>query len=127
MQKSRTPWGGYALLLILVLAIFLVLSNVYKQQFNGLLSGFAPSCSMREYGATITVRAWSANDDCQRMMYGQDNFTGVIWRNMSATTIVEGDVACEMDINGRHVVVRGNSGNDGVIVCGMFDPLLPYR
>lgn len=121
MQKSRTPWGGYALLLILVLAIFFVLSNVYKQQFNGFLSSFAPSCSMREYGATITVRAWSANDDCERMEYGQDNFTGVTWHNMSATTIVEGDVACEMDIAGRHVVVRG-SGNDGAIVCSMFYP-----
>jgi hypothetical protein len=75
---------------------------------------------VREYGATITVRAWSANDDCQRMMYGQDNFTGVIWHNITPATTVDGPVACEMDINGRHVVVRG----DG-IVCDMFHPYVP--
>jgi hypothetical protein len=120
VQKSRTPWAGYAILLVLVLAILLVLSSVYKQQFNSLLIGFEPSCSMREYGATITVQAWSANDDCQRMEYGQDNFSGVIWHNISATNIADGPVACEMDIDGRHVIVRG----DG-IVCDMFHPYVP--
>jgi hypothetical protein len=119
-QRQRLPWGGYAILLLLVLAIFFVLSNVYKQQFNSLFSSFEPSCSMRGYGATITVQAWSANDDCEAMIYGQDNFTGVIWHNMTATTVVDGDVACEMDMNGRHVIVRGNG-----IVCDMFHPYRP--
>jgi hypothetical protein len=119
-QRQPLPWGGYALLLALVLAIFIVFSQLYKQQFNSLFSGFAPSCSMRLYGATITVHGWSANDDCERMEYGQDNFTGVIWHNASATTITDGPVACEMDIDGRHVVVRGNG-----IVCDMFHPYVP--
>jgi hypothetical protein len=126
--QRRSSWIGYLIILLLILAICGVIgSTFYRQQFDNLLRNLEPSCSISAFGATITVQGWSANNDCQQMLYGGDNFTGVNWSGATSASVVDGSVICEQDIDGRHVIVRDNGANSGAVVCGMLNPILPRQ
>lgn len=125
-QRKRRSWLTPILILLLIIVILGVCGfTFYRQQFDNLLRELKPSCTISAFGDTITVQGWSANDDCQKMIYGQDNFTGVNWlKGGAAPANADGPIACEMDISKRHVTVRDNVGNGGV-VCTMLNPIMP--
>lgn len=118
---------------VLILGVLVVLgicgSTLYRQQTAVLLRGIEPSCTVGITSASITIQAWSANDDCQAMLAGPDNFTGVDWTKFGTSLVstTSGSVACEMDMAGRHVTVRdGGMMNAGAEVCTLLQgPSLP--
>lgn len=119
--KTRSSLVGWLVGVVVVLVIFGIFArSLYRQQFDNFFRGLEPTCSVSAFGATITVQGWSANDDCQHMLYGGDNFTGVKWTGATPISSADGSIICEQDIDGRHVTVRGNG-----VVCGMLNPLPP--
>jgi hypothetical protein len=122
-QRKQASWLGYLVIVVLILAIGSIGSTLYRQQFNNLLRNLEPSCSISAFGATVTVQGWSANSDCQSMLYGGDNFTGVKWTGATPASEADGTLVCEQDIDGRHVTVRDSGTNSGAVVCGMLNPL----
>lgn len=115
---------GYFIIGAIILFAFIVCgSSLYSAQLSLFFRGLEPSCSLSMGTATITVQAWSANDDCQAMQGNPHNFTGVNWGALLSPVSgpnMNGDVICEMDISGRHITVRDNSSN-GAIACGMLN------
>jgi hypothetical protein len=127
---QQIPWGGYGLLLALVIAIFIVFATLYRQQFNVLLRGLEPSCNIGISTSTITVQSWSANDDCEAMLSSTNNFTYHDWGKLGGTLVSEpatGSIMCEFDIGERHVTVRDSTpmSNNGQITCGILNGSVP--
>lgn len=112
--------AGHILIAALLLAIIAVLSTAYRTQLGLFLRNLEPSCSISFIGATITVQAWSANDDCEQMLFGPDNFTGVDWKGGHPASEVSGTITCEYDLAGRHLIVRDAGSGQGDIVCTMI-------
>jgi len=125
-HHTRSSFAGPLFIVLLILAILsLVAFTLYRQQVDTLLRSLQPTCTVGVASATITVQAWSANNDCQLMTQGQDNFTGVNWLKLGATPVSQagGNVSCEMDLSGRHVTVRDSSLNNsqGAVFCSMLN------
>lgn len=123
MQKPRKPFPlGELIIGLLILAICGVLADgFYPQQVNGLLAGFAgfaPSCTIGVDSATVTIKGWNANNDCQAILAGgHNNFTGMDWSRYQAYAASEpaANIQCEFDLSGRHITIRdsGNSQEGG--------------
>ena len=79
-------------------------------------TGVTPSCTIGLSGtaATITIQAWSANNDCNDIVNGRVSFLGDpvkpggVYLLTSAPT---GAILCETDKQGRHLVVRDQGLN----------------
>lgn len=107
---------------IIIFALCVCSSSLYSQQFSVFFRGLEPSCTLSVGTATITVQAWSANSDCDAMLGDPHNFSGVKWGGLASPSSepnMNGEVICEMDISGRHVIVKDNTST-GAVVCGMF-------
>jgi hypothetical protein len=129
-RQQNTPWGGYAILLVLVIAIIFVFATLYRQQFNALMRGLEPSCNIAIGTSTITVQAWGANDDCEQMLAGTNNFTYRDWSKLGGTLVSEpasGSILCELDMSERHITVRDSApySNNGQITCGILNGSVP--
>lgn len=118
MQQKKLPFGEL-IIVVLVLAILSTLAEAfYPQQVHNILQTVAPSCSVRIASATITVRAWSADSDCNAILQGPNNFTGWDWTKygVTSTSEADGDIMCELTFSGRDVIVRdvpaSNTGNE---------------
>lgn len=114
MQKSRKPSSGeligYLTIGVLILAVCgTFVDGLYGEQLSTLFRGFAPSCTIGVGSATVTVKGWSANNDCQAMLAGgHDNFTGMDWSQYQAyaASSPASNVQCEFDLSGRHITIR---------------------
>ena len=109
--KQPFPWMpvalalGVGLVIVLVLAVFL-----YSSTFGRALRAIQPSCTVGVTGtaATFTIEGWSANQDCQNIVSGKPSFLGTfppahVYLYTSTPTNPE---VCEVDVQGRHVIVR---------------------
>lgn len=123
-MNKRATWIEYLLFIVLFLVVLGFCGNsLFHQQIDQLLSNLEPSCVVGIGSASITVKAWSANDDCQKMIYGQPNFTGHNWLKLGAAKRSEatGDIICEMNMDGRRVTVRDTpTSNMGVTICDIL-------
>ena len=111
MQKQRKPSIGDLILYVILAALILALLGTLFIINGGatMLSGLAPSCTIGVGSATVTVKGWSANNDCQAMLSGgYGNFTGIDWNRYQAYAASEpaANVQCEFDLAGRHVTIR---------------------
>lgn len=127
-RKRSISFGEY-LIGLLILAILGTLAEAfYPSQVNNILQTVAPSCSVRIASATITVRAWSSNSDCNALLSGSNNFTGWDWTKfgVTSTSEVDGDIQCELTFSGRDVIVRdapmSNTGNEICQLLQRTDP-----
>lgn len=112
----------------MLVAIGICGATLYQQQLSVFFRNLEPSCSIGIGTTAVTVQAWSANDDCQKMLLGQDNFTGQNWLKLGASPVSDtsGAIVCEMDMQGRHVIVRdGSMSNNGAAICAMMNGLPP--
>lgn len=122
-QHPRKPFPlGELIIGLLILAIFGTLVEAfYPQQINSLFFGLAPSCTIGVDSATVTVKGWSAQNDCQAMLSGGiNNFTGWDWQKFQAYSASEadGNVQCEFDLAGRHVTIRDSGlATEGRDLC----------
>lgn len=120
---------------ILGILVFLVIGGCafgfYGVQLTVFFRGLEPSCSIGLGTATVTVQAWSANDDCIAMLANVDDFSGVNWGKLGAHAVsapnTSGATICEFDMGGRHVTVRDDAtSNSGTIACmGLQGELQP--
>jgi hypothetical protein len=73
-----------------------------------------PTCTvgLTATTTTITIVAWSAHDDCDRLVHGKTNFLG---SPVPAGSIYATNPApytlCELDIQNRHLIVRDRNLN----------------
>lgn len=109
--QQQFPWLPVSIALGVGLVVVLSLGViVYSGTFQRTLLAVEPSCTVGVTGtaATFTIEAWSANQDCQTIVSGRPSFLGTfppaqVYLYTSAPTNPE---VCEVDVQGRHVIVR---------------------
>jgi hypothetical protein len=109
--RTRSPWrvvaavGGSILLVCLVAAGALYSGTVQR----GLLA-IEPNCTVGITGtaATMTIEGWAANQDCSTIVGGRSSFLGTFDPSQVYlyTTTPTNPVVCELDRQGRHLIVR---------------------
>lgn len=108
-KPSRAPF--YLAMGLVALILFLLIA--YSGAFNSLIQAIEPSCTIGLTGtaATITIEAWSANQDCDAFFAGNPTFLGPAVENPTKNyyrysgTPTE-PVVCEGNDQGRHIIVR---------------------
>lgn len=105
MKHRRIILASGALLLA-ALAVWL-----YWPQAATALRGVEPACTVGLSGsaATITIQGWSATDDCNKIVSGQPSFLGgpaAPGNVYLVTGAATAPVLCELDKQGRHLIVR---------------------
>ncbi|SRR6266480_1911796 len=118
--EKPAPLAAYIIVALLALLTLWICGSLYSQQLSTLFRGIEPTCTIGIASATVTVQAWSASDDCQKMLVGQDDFTGINWPEYQATArnSADGAVQCEFDRGERHITIRdGGSVGTGNSLC----------
>lgn len=101
-----------AALLMLLFCLMLGAFVLYGGSLSRILAAVEPSCTIGIAGsaATITIQGWSAAQDCNQILSGQPSFldssgklAGGIYQYTETPT---NPVVCELNDQGRHVIVR---------------------
>jgi hypothetical protein len=109
---QRSGRRGPALIVVLLVIILLLAgAYLYRDSLSNVVSSAQPSCSLGVTGtsATLTIRGWSASQDCDDILAGRSNFLGSsfpptnIYKYTGSPTT---PIVCEMDEQGRHLIVR---------------------
>ncbi len=96
---------------------------LYSGTLGRALLAIQPRCTIGVTGtaATVTIEGWSANQDCQRIVSGQQSFLGTfpathVYLYTGTPTNPE---VCEVNVQGRRVIVRdeGALKLNGNAVC----------
>lgn len=111
IQRRSSKGFLIFLLILLVLVLFAgVAFAVYAPSFDDLLVSLQPHCYVGVTGtaASITVRGWTANSDCDQIVTGSD--TSLIHSHTlnfyRLTEPPQQPVICEIDYSGRHLIIR---------------------
>ena len=105
---------------VAIVLVFCLSSAIVYAAYTGALQRFLlsiePTCTVGLTGsaATMTIIAWSANQDCDDLFAGKTTFLGqgtsdvadlnkLVYRYTGTPT---SPVVCELDIKGRHIIVR---------------------
>jgi hypothetical protein len=105
------PWTPVAIALGIGLVLALSLGvALYSGTAQRILLAVQPSCTVGVTGtaATFTIEGWSANQDCQNIVSGKSSFLGTFppTRVYLYTGSPTNPEVCEVDVQGRHVIVR---------------------
>ncbi len=107
-HRTRICYGIFLVIAVLIMA---GLAGLYWPQINKAMHAIEPNCTIGVTGtaATVTVQAWTANNDCHQVINGE---TAFLSGPLPPKTVYEGTqdttapVVCELDMQGRHIIVR---------------------
>lgn len=106
------PWTPVAIVAGVGLVITVLCGGlvVYSGTLGRALLAIQPSCTVGVTGtaATFTIEGWSTNQDCRNIVSGKPSFLGTfpsgqVYLYTGTPTNPE---VCEVDVQGRHVIVR---------------------
>src|SRR5260221_7784882 len=109
LRRSRWLWVGAICGSILLLCT-VAAGVLYTGTLQRALLAIEPTCTVGITGtaATLTIEGWTANQDCQTIVSGHPSFLGTLdsSRVYLYTTGLTNPVVCELDRQGRHLIVR---------------------
>ncbi|HLZ55563.1 MAG TPA: hypothetical protein VKR06_01335 [Ktedonosporobacter sp.] len=97
---------------ILICLLLLVAGGfwLYWPQIQIGLRAVEPSCTVGLSGtaAQLTIQGWQAEADCEAILNGKASFLGDPNKpeNVYAVSQPQGTILCELDMKGRHLMVR---------------------
>jgi hypothetical protein len=111
-----------------ILLLLSIISWFYWPQVQVVARNLEPSCTIGFGGtsATLTIQGWSASDDCNKTINGEPNFVIVNpqanKQQFYLSSNPTGDIQCEFDDQGRHIIVR-DSGSIKLVGLALCDAI----
>lgn len=116
-SRKRVAWRRVLLIIAACLLFLTIIGFLFSAQLGNFITSLEPSCSLGFSGTTasLTIKGWTANQDCQAIQAGQTSFLSVL--NLSNSLISlnlvyplsqspQEPVVCEVQYGGRDLVVR---------------------
>ena len=115
--RRRVAWRRILLIIASCLLLLTIIGFLFSSQLSNFITSIEPSCSLGFSGTTasLTIKGWTANQDCQAIQTGQTSFLSVLNLPNSLISLnlvyplsqsPQEPVVCEVQYGGRDLVVR---------------------